>query len=55
MLQFKNNRYRYAGYQLDYETGMYELIARFDNLTHGVLVSLEPNHGGEGDSLIKDE
>jgi len=49
----KGNPYRYAGYQFDHETGMYYLIARYYQPTHGVFLSLDPDPGDEDDILTQ--
>ncbi|WP_461611878.1 DNRLRE domain-containing protein [Cytobacillus kochii] len=47
------NPFRYAGYQYDEETGLYYLIARYYNPTHGVFLSLDPDPGDEDDILTQ--
>lgn len=49
--EVKDNRYRYAGYQYDEETGLYYLMARYYEPRNGVFLSLDPDPGSEGDSL----
>ncbi|MCY8545618.1 RHS repeat-associated core domain-containing protein [Bacillus vallismortis] len=49
--EVKDNRYRYAGYQYDEETGLYYLMARYYEPRNGVFLSLDPDPGSDGDSL----
>ncbi|MEH7463138.1 RHS repeat-associated core domain-containing protein, partial [Bacillus thuringiensis] len=47
------NPFGYAGYMYDKEIGMYYLIARYYNPTHGVFLSVDPDPGDEDDSLTQ--
>ncbi|PJN87670.1 DNRLRE domain-containing protein [Bacillus sp. mrc49] len=47
------NPFRYAGYQFDEETGLYYLMARYYQPTHGVFLSLDPDPGDEDDILTQ--
>ncbi|PJM66162.1 hypothetical protein BLX91_04335 [Bacillus subtilis] len=49
--EVKDNRYRYAGYQYDEETGLYYLMARYYEPRNGVFLPLDPDPGSDGDSL----
>jgi RHS repeat-associated protein len=51
--QVKDNPYRYAGYQFDHETGLYYLIARYYNPSHGVFLSMDPDPGDDDDILTQ--
>ncbi|WLR43096.1 RHS repeat-associated core domain-containing protein [Bacillus carboniphilus] len=51
--EVKTNPYRYAGYQYDHETGLYYLIARYYQPTHGVFLSLDPDPGDDDDILTQ--
>ncbi|SDB82265.1 DNRLRE domain-containing protein [Shouchella lonarensis] len=51
--EVKDNSYRYAGYQYDRETGMYYLMARYYEPTHGVFLSLDPDAGDDDDILTQ--
>ncbi|WP_020059920.1 DNRLRE domain-containing protein [Bacillus sp. 123MFChir2] len=47
------NPFGYAGYMYDKEIGMYYLIARYYNPTHGVFLSVDPDPGDEDDPLTQ--
>ncbi|MEW4211594.1 DNRLRE domain-containing protein [Priestia megaterium] len=48
-----NNPFTYAGYMQDDETGMYYLIARYYNPTHGVFLSTDPDAGDDDDPITQ--
>nr|WP_256217158.1 RHS repeat-associated core domain-containing protein [Bacillus sp. 491mf] len=47
------NPFGYAGYMYDKEIGMYYLIARYYNPTHGVFLSVDPDPGDEDDPITQ--
>ncbi|MDP7978540.1 RHS repeat-associated core domain-containing protein [Bacillus sp. WLY-B-L8] len=47
------NPFGYAGYMYDKDIGMYYLIARYYNPTHGVFLSVNPDPGDEDDPLTQ--
>lgn len=47
------NPFTYAGYMQDDETGMYYLIARYYNPTHGVFLSTDPDAGDDDDPITQ--
>ncbi len=47
------NPFGYAGYMYDKEIGMYYLIARYYNPTHGAFLSVDPDPGDEDDPITQ--
>ncbi len=48
-----DNSFGYAGYMYDKEIGMYYLMARYYNPTHGVFLSVDPDPGDEDDPITQ--